>query len=157
MSSLVPDHYSILSDNRKRLTIVKIRQCPYGFDRLLEGIGTRGRCCGSLDTHLRMHRAPATTSISKPEIQSLLQSMCPLTQRPCEPHPGHGFGVHDVHDVRGLLATRGPNYTNVHLQITNFMELQHFGNLRVNALAFHLFDCLSECGSLAQHTRCLLL
>ena len=73
--------------------------------------------------------------------------------------PGHGFGVHDVHDVLlvlplvgtfehfpecGLLATRGPNCTNVHLLITNFMELQHFGNLRVNVLEFHLFDCLSN-------------
>ena len=78
---------------------------------------------------------------------------------PHQTDPGHGFGVHDVHDVLlvlplvgifehfpecGLLATRGPNYTNVHLLISNFMELQHLGNLRVNVLEFHLFDCLSN-------------
>ena len=85
--------------------------------------------------------------------------------------PGHGFGVHDVHEVLfvlplasifehfldcGLPATRGPNDTNTHSLITSLMELKHSGNLRVNALQFHLSLPL-ECGSLAQHTLCPLL
>ena len=79
---------------------------------------------------------------------------------PQKTDPGHGFGVHDVHDVLlvlplvgicehyleyGLPATRGPNDTNVHSLITSYlMELEHFGNLRVNVLEFHLFHCLSN-------------
>ena len=94
-------------------------------------------------------------------LRSLAVSTLPgvVVHVPQKTDPGHGFGVHAVHDVLlvlplvsifehfpdcGLPATRGPNDTNAHSLITSLMELQPFGNLRVNVLEFYLFHCLSN-------------
>ena len=79
---------------------------------------------------------------------------------PQKTDPGHGFGVHDVHERTSCAAScrhfralsrmwtfpqpEGPNDTNAHSLITSLMELQHFGNLRATVLEYHLFHCLSN-------------